>query len=79
MLFLLGVTPIMHNFWQQECYGEEQVSEMINFMKVMFKSFDHFYHFRSEFVTLWRTVGVHCQVDEYWKDEIRVSFALHRI
>ena len=30
-LFLLGVTPVMHNFWDYE--GKEQFTEMIMFMK----------------------------------------------
>jgi len=35
MLFLVGVTPIMHNFWDSKCCSEgDQVPEMVNFLKV---------------------------------------------
>ena len=34
MLFLIGVTPVMHNFWDPACYQDDQVPEMINFFKV---------------------------------------------
>jgi len=33
MLFLIGVTPVMHNFWWSACNGGEPVTEMISFMK----------------------------------------------
>jgi putative oxidoreductase len=31
LLFLAGVTPVMHNFWQLE--GQDQQQEMLNFLK----------------------------------------------